>query len=85
MDTKPGYKTTEFWLSLLAIVIGGVLASGLVSSDQVLKLLGAASSILGALGYTAQRGFVKTADSKAAAFVAASQAAPAVNPSQPST
>ena len=30
MDTKPGYKTTEFWLSLLATLLGFLLASGVM-------------------------------------------------------
>lgn len=85
METKPGWKTSEFWLTLVAIVVGGLLASGLITSAPIMQALGALSSILGALGYTTQRGFVKVADSKAAAFVAASQGAQAVNPSLPST
>lgn len=62
-EQKPGYKTTEFWLSMAAIVIGGVMASGMLDSlggdHWAVKVVGIVASILGALGYTATRGFVK--------------------------
>lgn len=63
-ETKPGYKTTEFWLSLLATLLGFVLASGAmegVSQDSwVAKLVGGAVAVLASLGYTASRAKVKT-------------------------
>jgi hypothetical protein len=53
---KPGYKTTEFWLSTAAVVLGVVVASGIVPSggawDQAVGLIVAA---LAALGYTGSR------------------------------
>ena len=65
MNVKPGYKTTEFWLSLLATLLGFVLASGAmdtVSSDSwVAKIVGGAVAALAALGYTAGRAKVKAA------------------------
>ena len=30
ISTRPGYKTTEFWLSLLATVLGSLLACGVM-------------------------------------------------------
>lgn len=30
---KPGYKTTEFWLSFAAIIVGAVQASGIVPAE----------------------------------------------------
>lgn len=63
---KPGYKTTEFWLSLLAMLIGALFASGVVSDgSQLDKILGLASSILGQLGYAVPRGLAKAAQAKA--------------------
>ena len=63
-ETKPGYKTTEFWLSLLATLLGFVLASGAmdgVSQESwVAKLVGGAVAVLASLGYTASRAKVKT-------------------------
>ena len=71
--SKPAYKSTEFYLSLAAMLIGALLASGVFpDSSPWLKLLGAVSSILGALGYTASRTFVKATEAKAAALVEAS-------------
>ena len=53
---KPGYKTTEFWLSVAATVIGGLAASGAIAEDSTLaKMIGLAASALVALGYTGAR------------------------------
>ena len=60
--TKPGYKTTEFWLSLAAILLGALFASGAISDGgTVAKVAGLASSVLGALGYTVSRTQLKAA------------------------
>ena len=57
---KPGYKTTEFWLILLAILLGAFVASGLLPSDHVaVKVAGMVTTVLAALGYTAGRSVVK--------------------------
>lgn len=59
-DTKPGYKTTEFWLSLLATVVGFLMASGAISDVGALgKVVAFAASILTALGYTVARTYAK--------------------------
>jgi len=53
---KPGYKTTEFWLSCGAAAIGGLVASGAIAEEStVAKILGIAASALVALGYTGAR------------------------------
>jgi|TARA_Y100000114_G_C11705058_1_gene300495 hypothetical protein len=57
MDTqKPGYKTTEFWLALSAVLLGAVLGSGAVPSEgpwvQVVALM---ETALVAMGYTGAR------------------------------
>jgi hypothetical protein len=58
---KPGYKTTEFWLSTVAALVGIVMASGLVADDSaVTQILGAVMAVLSGMGYTAARGVVKT-------------------------
>ena len=53
---KPGYKTTEFWLSLAAVAVGALLVAGVLpnegASTQVVGLIEAA---LVALGYTGAR------------------------------
>jgi hypothetical protein len=64
---KPGWKTTEFWLSLLAGLVG--LAFMLVGEagpvGQGLSLLATA---LSALGYTVVRGSLKKAETAAGAL-----------------
>ncbi len=63
---KPGYKTTEFWLSLLATVMGFLLASGVLDGmdpeSWVMRIVGGVIAVLASLGYTASRGKVKAAD-----------------------
>jgi hypothetical protein len=59
---KPGYKTTEFWLSLAAMVLGAIYSSGAISdSGTAAKIAGLAASVLGALGYAVSRGLAKAA------------------------
>lgn len=58
--TKPGYKTTEFWLSLAATLIGLVAASGIIpETGPWTQIIGLITSTLGALGYTAARASTK--------------------------
>jgi hypothetical protein len=60
MDNKPGYKTTEFWLSFATLCIGAAFASGVFPSEsQGDKILGLAATVLSALGYTVSRTMVK--------------------------
>ena len=71
MENKPGWKTSEFWLSVAAVLVGALLASGAITSVPMMQALGIAASVLGALGYTAARGFVKVGDAKASAIISA--------------
>ena len=74
---KPGYKTTEFWLKLVAMLIGLLMTSGaLPEGSPWLKGAVAVSTILGALGYTYVRGKVKANARSADATVAAAPADP---------
>jgi len=67
---KPGYKTTEFWLTLAAILVGALLASGVLPTDGTwVKVVGMAASILGALGYQVTRSFTKHSDNKASVLL----------------
>lgn len=60
MTTKPGYKTTEFYFTLAATLIGLLWASGVVSDgSQFDKVLGFVAMALGQLGYTVNRGMLK--------------------------
>ena len=59
-QTKPGWKTTEFWLSLAAVICGALVAGDVISETSTIgKAVGAIISVLGALGYTASRTAVK--------------------------
>ncbi len=60
--TKPGYKSTEFWLSLAASLLGLAFSSGLIGAGGTAeKIAGLAASVLGALGYAVSRGMTKAA------------------------
>lgn len=79
---KPGYKTTEFWLTFVAMLVGSLMASGLLDVTATAvdnQLAGMVAMMLSGLGYTAARGFAKSSETKAAALVEASKA----NPTQP--
>jgi hypothetical protein len=57
---KPGYKTTEFWLSVAAAVVGATLASGVIpAASPWVKVLGVAAMALASLGYSYSRGKAK--------------------------
>lgn len=88
-SVKSGFYSTEAWITLVITVLGGVMASGLLDpadpqQASILKLLGTALSIAGALGYTAGRSYVKATAIKSAAFVA-SEVAKAADPSKPAS
>lgn len=57
---KPGYKTTEFWLKLAALLLTAVFASGALTNSTALAIAGIAATVLTALGYTVSRTMVKT-------------------------
>jgi drug/metabolite transporter (DMT)-like permease len=60
---KPGYKTSEFWLSLICIVIGALIAGDFVGAESMGgKVLAFAASAFTALGYSVSRGIVKKAE-----------------------
>tara|TARA_R100001082_G_scaffold77065_1_gene44943 strand:- start:10554 stop:10778 length:225 start_codon:yes stop_codon:yes gene_type:complete len=57
---KPGYKSTEFWLSSGAMLGGILMASGAFPMESSLgQILGMIMSTLAALGYTGSRASVK--------------------------
>lgn len=60
---KPGYKTTEFWLSLAAVLVGVFLASGIIpESGPWAQVIGVISGVLGAMGYSVSRGIAKSSN-----------------------
>ena len=57
---KAGYKTTEFWLTTVAAILGLLFASGAVEAGTAFdKVLGLVSMVLGSLGYAVSRGIAK--------------------------
>jgi hypothetical protein len=69
---KPGYKTTEFWLSLFAILLGAVVAAGVVpATGPVAQAVALVTALLSAAGYTVARSFTKSTEAKSSAIVAA--------------
>lgn len=69
---KPGYKTTEMWLTLLAILAASLLGSGLlVPQSSLAKVVSLVATVLAALGYTASRTAVKRAAIEAGPVVVA--------------
>jgi hypothetical protein len=60
---KPGYKTTEFWLTALAMLVSLLFASGIIPTDSSMdKLLGMVAAALGGAGYAVSRGLAKKAN-----------------------
>ena len=59
-EVKPGWKTTEFWLSFLAVLLGAFIAAGFFPAEHwAIKVAGLALSALTAMGYTSHRSRTK--------------------------
>ncbi len=59
---KPGYKSTEFWLSLMAMIISAVVASGTLQEGSIWSsVVGVVGVALTSMGYNASRATVKQA------------------------
>lgn len=57
---KPGYKTTEFWLTAVATFVGLIMASDIIPSDGIWpKITGLVVALLSSMGYTVSRGMAK--------------------------
>lgn len=55
-EAKPGYKTTEFWLSSVATILGLAMASGAIADGgTVAQIVGGVVALLAGMGYTASR------------------------------
>jgi len=62
---KPGYKTTEFWLTVAAVVVGLLLSSGAFSEGETpYQILSFIASALAALGYSFSRAMVKGSEAR---------------------
>ena len=57
---KPGYTTTEFWLSSLVALAGSLLSAGVLGAgSQAERIAGIVVAALSAMGYSAARGKAK--------------------------
>lgn len=56
----PGWKTSEFWLTLVTQAIGAVAASGAATGSPWVQATGVATAALAALGYNVSRAQVKS-------------------------
>ena len=65
-QAKPGYKTTEFWLKVVALLLTILYASDAIPvGGEIDKLMAIGATVLGALGYTVSRTMVKRAGAAA--------------------
>lgn len=66
MELKPGWQTTEFWVTLVVQLVGLFAALGYVTPDQssalsqaAVQIGGAVSMVAAAFGYSLSRGIAK--------------------------
>ena len=69
MDSKPGYRTTEFWLSLGAAAVGACVTAEVIPVDSPwMQVVGLVSAALVALGYTGARLNLKKTEAQSAEY-----------------
>ena len=57
---KPGYKTTEFWVTVATTLWGIVMASGFIPADNsIVKIVGAIIAAVAPSAYSVSRGIAK--------------------------
>lgn len=62
VEVKPGYKTTEFWLTLVSTLLGLLFASGVIApegTDGLSKAFAFVATALTTMGYAVSRGLAK--------------------------
>lgn len=65
--SKPGFKTTEFWLALAALVLSSLLLSGALGEGSATeRIVALVANVLATAGYTGARLLVKRAEIAAA-------------------
>ena len=59
-EMKPGWKTTEFLVTMVIVVLGALGSAGvLVEGSTAFKIASFVGLVLGGLGYTGVRGSLK--------------------------
>ena len=72
-STKPGYQTSEFWFSLLVVLLVATLGSGLIpEATSVYQVIAAGIAVLGAFGYGVNRTQLKREEIRSHALSEAS-------------
>lgn len=67
---KPGYKTSEAWITLILMILGWLPSSGLLASSPIaLQIVGLALSFLSGSHYVAQRSSLKRTTANASGDV----------------
>lgn len=61
---KPGWQTTEFWLTILLHFLNGMIQSGAIESTQVVKMVAFSAATLTTIVYALGRAKVKAAKSE---------------------
>lgn len=60
---KPGVKTSELWVTVACVVLGALMASGVIAEgSQAAQIAGAILAALGAGTYSVSRGMAKSAE-----------------------
>jgi hypothetical protein len=77
---KPGYKTTEFWITIAVQLLNGLIQCGLLGEGTMLKAVSFASAALNALVYAIARAHVKSWDAGDSGDEAPTDATPAKAP-----
>jgi len=57
---KPGYKTSEFWISACSNIVAALFAAGVIpTTGETAKILGVVGPVATAIGYAISRGLAK--------------------------
>ena len=73
-----GYKSTEFWITLIVTALGALMASGVFGDDsQAAKVVGGALALAAQFGYNGGRAWVKAKSAALPAPEPAPEPAPA--------
>lgn len=56
---KPGIKTTELGITILASIMATLISSGVLSEEPFNQIIGVLGVVLPAFGYTISRGLAK--------------------------
>jgi hypothetical protein len=60
MDVKPGWKTSEFWFTIVAMLASMFVLAGFLPEDHVaMKIAAFIVSALAQMGYSISRGLAK--------------------------